>query len=138
MWGGLIALLATVVGAVILVMVGWLTWATPRFTRSSQVTTRELVETMPLNCPSNTVRASRPWGKAGWMAYCGKGGILHGPWIAAEGGRLVLRGNFEEGRPAGVLELYDEEGEVEKRVSYGTPSTEYPRQEERLPAEEQP
>lgn len=121
MWRRLIAVLVTVVGAVILIVVGWLAWATPRFTRSSQATSRELVETMPLDCPSDTVRASRPWGKAGWMIYCEKPGTLHGPWLAAEGGRLVLRGHYEQGQPSGVLELFDEEGNVEKRVTYENP-----------------
>lgn len=76
------------------------------------------------------------------MIYCEKPGTLHGPWLAAEGGRLVLRGHYEQGQPSGVLELFDEEGNVEKRVTYETPETGDSETsggaKGRLPAEERP
>lgn len=52
------------------------------------------------------------------MVFCEREGTLHGPWVAAEGGRLKLRGEYFEGQRHGLWEWYDDEGNVVKQTTY--------------------
>ena len=115
----LVLVLAVVLVLTLVAAVAWLTFAIPRYMVTGQAASREILAQKNLECPGEAVEASRPWGKAGWMVFCEHDGTLHGPWVAAEGGRLALRGEYSEGQRSGLWEWYDEEGNVVKHTTYG-------------------
>lgn len=106
----------------------WIWWAVPRSMVTGQASSRELLGGMELDCPAKTVPAARPWGKAGWMVYCESDGELHGPWLAAEAGRLAIRGEYSNGERTGRWRWYDNEGNVAKQVRYEAGMASYTRE----------
>lgn len=111
-----------------LVGVGWLTWTVPRSIATSRAASSANLEEMQLDCPNEAVQAAAPWGEVGWMVYCDRQGTLHGPWVAAEAGGLVIRGEYSNGERSGLWEWYDDKGEVAKHVTYPESAAE-PRRE---------
>jgi hypothetical protein len=86
--------------------------------RTGQEASRQALADLRLDCPQSGRRISRPWSKAGWMIFCERQGLPHGPWLTAKNGRLAIRGTFQEGERAGTWEWYGEDGEVVRRQTY--------------------
>jgi hypothetical protein len=107
-----VGLVAAVTGLV------WFMLTLSDFMERSQADSEELLDQIEISCPPQTTRVGRPSGKAGWQVFCQREGTRHGPWLAAENGRLWLRGEYREGERYGVWEWYDEDGVVAKRVIY--------------------
>lgn len=60
-----------------------------------------------------------PWGPQGLSKGCiTPSGDRIGSFITAEQGRVVMRGNYEDGRKSGVWEWLDAAGNVEKVERY--------------------
>lgn len=68
-----------------------------------------------LTCPSPAVAEFQAWGKSGTQHVCK---IKHGPFVAWEGGYVHVRGQFDNGKEAGVWYWYDKNGNVEKKIDY--------------------
>jgi hypothetical protein len=66
------------------------------------------------DCPDGAQVEYQPWGPNGLMAICK---LKHGPFIAAENGRVVLEGENRMGRPIGTLTWFDKSGKVEKTIN---------------------
>jgi hypothetical protein len=49
-----------------------------------------------IRCPDGAVLVYAPWGESGWMAKCQ---LAHGPFVAAEHGRIAAQGEFLMGKP---------------------------------------
>lgn len=96
----------------------WFTSTVSIFMTTSQSESKDLLSDLQICCPAQTVLVSRPWGKAGWMVFCDHEGTLHGPWVTAEAGKLVTRGQYSKGERSGLWEWYDHEGNVTKQVRY--------------------
>ena len=73
-----------------------------------------VLEARKVKCPDGTIIEYQPWGKAGLMVSCK---IKHGTFIAAEGGRIVIEGEFNMGKPSGNWTWFDETGKVTRRES---------------------
>jgi hypothetical protein len=52
--------------------------------------------TKGIRCPDGAILEYSPWGKSGWMAKCK---LAHGPFVAAEHGRIAAQGQFLMGKP---------------------------------------
>jgi hypothetical protein len=76
------------------------------------------LDDMDVVCPPEAAKIGRPQGKAGWMVFCERDGALHGPWLTAENGRLEIRGQYRNGERDGVWEWYNDDGAVEKKLTY--------------------
>ncbi len=114
-------LLVLLLGIVALILVGGVMWFTLTVSTSmsdSQVASRALLNRATLTCPSESTAVGRPWAKAGWMLFCESQGKPHGPWLAAENGKLRMRGTYTSGQPTGLWQWYDDDGKVQKRVNY--------------------
>lgn len=68
-----------------------------------------------LTCPPPAVAEFQVWGKSGTQHVCK---IKHGPFVAWEGGYVHVRGQFDNGKEAGVWYWYDKNGRVEKKIDY--------------------
>jgi hypothetical protein len=68
-----------------------------------------------LSCPSPAVSEFAPWGKSGSEHVCK---IKHGPFVAFENGYVHIRGQFDQGKEAGIWRWYDAAGKVEKEIEY--------------------
>jgi len=68
-----------------------------------------------LNCPAPAVAEFQAWGKSGTQHVCK---IKHGPFVAWEGGYVHVRGQYENGKEAGVWSWYDKNGSVVKKIDY--------------------
>jgi len=68
-----------------------------------------------LNCPAPAVAEFQAWGKSGTQHVCK---IKHGPFVAWEGGYVHVRGQYENGKEAGVWYWYDKNGSVVKKIDY--------------------
>jgi hypothetical protein len=63
-----------------------------------------------------------PWGQAGVTKACLDGnGKIAGTSMAAEWGRIFFVENFDQRQKRWVVEYYDKEGRVEKRVEKDSP-----------------
>src|SRR6266851_10255223 len=62
-----------------------------------------------LLCPTPAVAQFEPWGKSGTQQICK---IKHGPFAAFEDGYVHIRGQYENGKPAGIWSWYDANGKV--------------------------
>lgn len=57
------------------------------------------------------------WGPRGQMLSCK---MMTGAFVAAEDGYVRIRGQFKDGRKAGVWRFYDEQGNVRKEIDYSS------------------
>lgn len=57
------------------------------------------------------------WGKEGLSYGCY---IRHGEFIAAEGGKIRIRGHFTNGSESGKWQYFDGDGLLVKEIDYGT------------------
>lgn len=73
-----------------------------------------------LACPSPAVAEFEPWGRSGSQQVCK---IKHGPFVAWEDNYIHVRGQFENGKEAGVWYWYDKNGNVEEKIDYGNQSS---------------
>jgi hypothetical protein len=74
----------------------------------------DALKTRELHCPDGAKVEYQPWGPNGLMAICK---LDHGPFIAAENGRVVLEGENRMGQHIGNLTWFDKSGKVEKTVN---------------------
>ncbi len=81
----------------------------------SELAQNQVFEGTKLDCPSPAVAQFEPWGKAGTQQICK---IKHGPFEAWESGYLHLKGEYENGKEAGVWIWYGKDGNVERTVDY--------------------
>lgn len=58
--------------------------------------TFRLITRAEFHCPAGTTEALDRWGKAGYMRFCGKGEVKHGPWMAWEAHTKTLKGSIEK------------------------------------------
>lgn len=96
----------------------WVTRTVSNHMITSQASSVKLLDEMDIVCPPGTEKIRRPWGKAGWMVFCESDGAPHGPWLAAENGRLEIRGQYRNGEQDGVWEWYNVDGTVAKKLTY--------------------
>lgn len=75
----------------------------------------EAVKKIPIECEAPAQAEMRPWGKVGQSYGCY---IRTGQFVAAEDGYVRLRGQFNEGKEAGIWRWYDKQGNVIKEVDY--------------------
>ena len=68
-----------------------------------------------LTCPSPAVDQFEPWGQSGSAHICK---IKQGSFIAFESGRVQIRGQYDQGKEAGVWRWYGADGKVEKEIDY--------------------
>lgn len=68
-----------------------------------------------LACPPPAVDEFDPWGQQGSEHVCK---ITHGPFVAFEQGHVVIRGQYDNGKEAGVWRWYGADGIVEKEIDY--------------------
>jgi hypothetical protein len=73
-----------------------------------------------LVCPAPAVAEFEGWGKSGMQQSCK---IKHGPFVAWEGGYVHIRGQYENGKEAGIWYWYNKNGSVEKKIDYSKPSS---------------
>jgi antitoxin component YwqK of YwqJK toxin-antitoxin module len=71
----------------------------------------EVLKTKEIRCPDGARVEYQPWGPNGLMAACK---LDHGPFLAAEKGRLVLEAEYYMGQKIGKIKLYDKNGKIEK------------------------
>lgn len=96
----------------------WVTRTVGDHMITSQASSVKLLDDMDIVCPPEAAKIGRPQGKAGWMVFCERDGELHGPWLTAENGRLEIRGQYRNGERDGVWEWYNDDGAVEKKLTY--------------------
>lgn len=48
-----------------------------------------------VSCPDGAAMVYAPWGESGWMGKCQ---LAHGPFIAAERGRIVIKSEYSMGK----------------------------------------
>ena len=70
------------------------------------------LEDQKIICPSPSRLEYAPWGKSGLMATCKTD---HGPFVAAENGRVVLTGQYAHGKETGEWRWYNDKGEVDRK-----------------------
>ena len=75
----------------------------------------EALATRKLTCPEGSASEYSGWGPNGMQDVCK---LKHGPFNAAEGGRIVLEGEYKMGKPSGTWKWYDKSGKVEKMETY--------------------
>jgi hypothetical protein len=68
-------------------------------------------------CPLPGKVAYEPWGPHGLSKACVMGGARNGSFFAAEQGRVVIHGNYENGQKQGTWEWVDSSGNVVRRTS---------------------
>lgn len=107
-----------VLAFLIVALLAWVTFTVSDFMRTSSQASWNLLSEIEVVCPARSAREMRPWSKAGWVVCCDLGGELHGPWLAAEEGRLAIRGEYYFGERQGVWEWYGDDGRVSRRVTY--------------------
>lgn len=108
-----------VVVAILLGAYAFVITSASRSLRASSVESRELLAGQELDCPPDTERTGQPWGKSGWSLRCEDSeGNPDGPWVAAEWGRLVLRGEYSNGVRSGTWFWYGEDGSISQKNSY--------------------
>lgn len=88
----LIIVLLGSLGVVAIGLFAWFTQVVGSHMRSSSDASRVALERMDFTCPPGTLKVSRPAGKAGWMQFCQRDNVQDGPWMAASGGVLTIRG----------------------------------------------
>lgn len=70
-----------------------------------------------VNCPAPTRAMINPWGMNGKSDGCY---LREGPFVAAEGGYVRIRGQFTRGKATGIWRYYDEHGAVVKEINQET------------------
>ena len=75
----------------------------------------EALKTRKLVCPDSAMGEYSAWGPNGMQEVCS---IKHGPFTAAEGGRVVIEGAYQMGKPSGTWKWYDKSGQVQKTQTY--------------------
>ena len=68
-----------------------------------------------LVCPEGVTSEYSNWGPHGLQEVCK---LKHGPFIAAENGRVVLEGEYKLGKPSGTWRWYDNTGKLQKTETY--------------------
>lgn len=68
-----------------------------------------------LSCPSPAIDQFEAWGQSGSQHVCK---VKHGPFVAFENGYVHIRGQYDNGKEAGVWRWYGEAGKVEKEIDY--------------------
>lgn len=68
-----------------------------------------------MSCPSPAVDEFNGWGQSGSEHICK---IKHGPFVAFEGGYVHIRGQYENGKEAGIWRWYGADGKVVKEIDY--------------------
>lgn len=71
-----------------------------------------------LSCPPPAVSEFNNWGQSGSEHVCK---IKHGPFVAFENGHVQIRGQFDNGKEAGVWRWYGPDGKVDKEIDYSKP-----------------
>lgn len=66
-------------------------------------------------CPDGVTSEYSGWGPNGMQEVCK---LKHGPFIAAEDGRIALEGEYNMGKPSGTWIWYDKSGRVQKTEKY--------------------
>lgn len=75
----------------------------------------EAIKARKLTCPDGAQSEYSGWGPNGLQEACK---LKHGPFTAAEGGRIVLEGEYQMGKPSGTWKWYDKSGKVSKTERY--------------------
>jgi hypothetical protein len=75
----------------------------------------EALKAAVVTCPPSAKLEYQPWGEDGLIAICK---LDHGPFVAARGGKVVMRGQNDSGKPTGEWLWYDEKGQVEKKQQH--------------------
>ena len=57
-----------------------------------------------IRCPEGAVMEYGPWGQSGWMAKCQ---LAHGPFVAAENGHVVVKGEYSMGKSIGETKTFE-------------------------------
>src|ERR1017187_1528223 len=68
-------------------------------------------------CPVLAEEALARWGELGYSRGCLLNGSLDGPWVAWDGGKRVLRGQYTAGVPSGTWEVWHRNGSLFRRFS---------------------
>lgn len=68
-----------------------------------------------ISCPSPAIDEFNSWGQSGSEHICK---IKHGPFVAFEGGYVRVRGQYDQGKEAGIWRWYSADGRVEKEIDY--------------------
>ena len=75
----------------------------------------DALTTKKISCQGNATAEYSGWGPHGMQEVCK---LKHGPFVAAEGGRVVLEGEYDMNKPSGVWKWYDEGGKVYRTEKY--------------------
>ena len=70
-----------------------------------------------VDCPPPTQAMMNPWGWNGKSDGCY---LREGPFVAAEGGYVRIRGQFTHGEATGIWKYYNEDGVVVKEINKDT------------------
>ncbi|HEX9391572.1 MAG TPA: hypothetical protein VF928_09695 [Usitatibacteraceae bacterium] len=71
----------------------------------------QALEKQKIVCPLPARLEYVPWGKSGLMAICK---VDHGPFAAAENGKILLIGENAQGKPTGEWRWFNSNGDLEK------------------------
>jgi hypothetical protein len=71
----------------------------------------QVLEKQEITCPPPARLEYTQWGKSGLMAICK---VKHGPFMAAENGKIRVVGENNNGKPSGEVKWFDANGKLER------------------------
>ena len=72
----------------------------------------------PHSCEDGAVEKLERWGAAGYSRSCVENGMAQGHWMAWEGKRKVIDGNYVNGKEQGVWTFLSSDGKTERIIEY--------------------
>lgn len=94
------------------------TFLIPWFISGNMKATFKLITQEEFHCPVGTTDAIERWGKAGYMRFCQKGDLKHGPWMGWENQYKNIQGEYREGKEHGLWVVWSKDGSQFKTIEY--------------------
>ncbi len=80
--------------------------------------TYRLITKTQFQCPDGMTESIERCGKAGYMRFCKKGEVSHGPWTAWESQYKNIEGEYKNGKQHGLWTVWNRDGSKYRIMEY--------------------